>query len=456
MQKKKAIYLISGVITIAVIGIIAYFVWPKNKSVENKTETKSQQEEKVKQLKSQLTQIRNELNKPENSAKKVKHLTQLTEIENKLKNLSQQNNQEQTIQELEQNIKTIDQELKIPEKPDDSKQDQPTKNPETPEENSDCPYLNETNLTTFDSKKMSISNEELAQWKEVPHSYIVSLWRKGYHWRDILQLWEWKIPELETPDLKTEKRVGVINELGVIHNPDRLNKNLSEEERQRLDNHAGSAQSLVVIMRKIPGGEPIINVDKGQTIIPNYKKNPVHNTKKIIKLFLEQEKINPIDYQICVLDSLEAENFNREDRVSFGKGGGKSSDSAVYLALLSAYHQKPISHSVATTGALWLSTRKGKINQQEFTIQSGTNLPILGLKWKIQAATKKGVDHLVLSKYQTAPLLSSWDEDQKKWIQNEEDYQTVVPTETKAKIKEIHWAENIQDLRDLVLQGKLF
>src|SRR5688500_17293214 len=71
--------------------------------------------------------------------------------------------------------------------------------------------------------------------------------------------------------------------------------------------------------------------------------------KKIINLFLEQEKINPADYQICVLDSLGAENFNQEDEVSFGKSIGKSIGSAVFLALLSAYHQQPISRAVAAT-----------------------------------------------------------------------------------------------------------
>jgi hypothetical protein len=118
---------------------------------------------------------------------------------------------------------------------------------------------------------------------------------------------------LEVPDLKAEKRVGVINELGVIHNPDKLNRSIPEAERQKLDNHAGSASNLLVIMRKFSGSVPIINIDKGQVAIPGYKKNVIHYTKKIINLFLEQEKISPADYQICVLDSLGAENFDREE-----------------------------------------------------------------------------------------------------------------------------------------------
>jgi len=87
-------------------------------------------------LQSQLSQIKNVLNKSENASKKVKYSAQLTDLENKIKNLSRYNNQEQekTIQELEQSIKNINQELKIPEKTDDPK---PTKNP--PPEKKDNP-----------------------------------------------------------------------------------------------------------------------------------------------------------------------------------------------------------------------------------------------------------------------------------------------------------------------------
>lgn len=110
------------------------------------------------------------------------------------------------------------------------------------------------------------------------------------------------------------------------------------------------------------------------------------------------------------------------------------------------------------------------MNEQEFIIKPGTNLPIEGLKWKTQAATKKGINRLVLSKYQSPPhLLSewqrrkwkgSWDSNnnknftEEKWILAE-NYQEVVPAETKSKIKEIHWTENIKELRELFLESKL-
>jgi hypothetical protein len=62
---------------------------------------------------------------------------------------------------------------------------------------------------------------------------------------------------------------------------------------------------------------------------------------------------------------------------------------------------------------------------------------------------------LVLSKFQLSPnLLSEWGSEKKKKSLSE-NYQEVVPAEIKSKIKEIHWTENIQDLRDLVLGNKL-
>ena len=196
--------------------------------------------------------------------------------------------------------------------------------------------------------------------------------------------------------------MGVINELSVMFNWDGKSE----------DKYIGSTQNMVVIVRKIPSGGPVINISKGQFNAPMVRDEKLvgHYTKKIINLFLKQEKLNPTNYQICVLDSLGVENFVQEAKVAYGRNRGKSAGSAVYLVLLSAYHQKPISRSVAATGSLSLSTKiikRGKVNEQEFTIPVGTNLPISGLKWKAQAATEKGINRFVLSKYQSPPHLLS-------------------------------------------------
>ena len=84
-------------------------------------------------------------------------------------------------------------------------------------EDKNCPYLNESELTTIPENKryskLKISDEDLTKWRQIPQDFIVKCWKKGYHWHDILQLREWKISETEIPDLKTKQRIGVINSL---------------------------------------------------------------------------------------------------------------------------------------------------------------------------------------------------------------------------------------------------
>src|SRR5207248_9459492 len=137
---------------------------------------------------------------------------------------------------------------------------------------------------------------------------------------------------------KAEKRIGVINELSVMFNFDKLDKDIPLEQRKKLDKYVGLTKNMVVIIQKISGGSKI-NIDKNQSNTPmiKEKKELIHHTKKIINLFLEQEKINPADYQICVLDSLGIKNFGQEGKIAYGRSAGKSAGSALYLALLSAF-----------------------------------------------------------------------------------------------------------------------
>ncbi|CAG8550874.1 6118_t:CDS:2 [Gigaspora margarita] len=110
-----------------------------------------------------------------------------------------------------------------------------------------------------------------------------------------------------------------------------------------------------------------------------------------------------------------------EREIAFGKIGGKSGGSALYLAVLSTLTKKPISAQVAATGAIAANRpKKGKIDGQEIILEPGTNLPIRGLKEKVAA------------------LLA-------------EDYQSIVPPETKAKMT-VHFAENVKELGELFFQ----
>ncbi|CAG8561645.1 22934_t:CDS:2 [Racocetra persica] len=100
---------------------------------------------------------------------------------------------------------------------------------------------------------------------------------------------------------------------------------------------------------------------------------------------------------------------------------------------------EPISRQVAATGTLGMSEQKGTINGQEIILPPGTNLPIAGLREKIIACAEKGINKVVLSKFQSSPNLLVKKDDLNPTIELKfPDYQEVVPTEIKAKIKKIH------------------
>ncbi|CAG8507326.1 7587_t:CDS:2 [Ambispora gerdemannii] len=154
----------------------------------------------------------------------------------------------------------------------------------------------------------------------------------------------------------------------------------------------GIVHELVIIARKITSGGPKIVVDEKQKydlpLCPDSANKLINHHKKVINLVDQQKDIN--------LPSKERE-------IAFGKIGGKSGGSALYLAVLSALTKKPISAQVAATGALVANRpKKGRVNGQEISLEKGTNLPIQGLKEKTTACVEKGINHLVLSKYQSS------------------------------------------------------
>jgi hypothetical protein len=342
-----------------------------------------------------------------------------------------------------------------------------------------CPYLNKQNLTTWsdeDSKlcKMSLHKEDLPKWKTIPQNYIIKLWKKGYHWHDILQLWGWKIPETDIPDLKAEKEIGVINTLGYLiglpcSDIEKL-ETMSEEEKnvflEKMKNdEMGILTKTIFIVQR--SSNPGINLDKKiQRGASPYDGNTLKYVEKLVKFTFEQENINLNQYEIIILNSIGAENFGKEGNVKWGNVLGKSIGTAYYLGLLSAVHRKPIAKSVAVTGFINTSGKKikAKINDQEINIIKGDNLPIAGLKGKLYAATEKGVNVLVLSAYNISPNLlnllhkTDYYNKEKKHITEEwslaEDYSAVVPSEIREKMK-VYWTKNISELRELILGGEL-
>src|SRR5690242_5483603 len=115
---------------------------------------------------------------------------------------------------------------------------------------------------------------------------------------------------------------------------------------------------------------------------------------------------------------------------------GNSAGSAIYLALCSTLHKLPIGNKVGATGTIKMNEEKVKnLNGQEVILKKGDNFPIGSLKEKTIAAVEKGLNQLVLSKYHSAPniLTKPSKKDPTKNITSD-DYQQVVPAETRAKI----------------------
>jgi predicted ATP-dependent protease len=105
-----------------------------------------------------------------------------------------------------------------------------------------------------------------------------------------------------------------------------------------------------------------IHIDKGYFNGPMIReeKQAGHYVKRVVNFALQQENINPGQYDIFVLSAAGRENLGQEGKIGFGQIGGKSAGSALYLALLSALTQKPLSCQVAATGSLSLSTKRKK------------------------------------------------------------------------------------------------
>ncbi|RHZ35659.1 DUF6940 family protein [endosymbiont GvMRE of Glomus versiforme] len=122
-RKKK--YWIAGslLIIVSIIGIV-YYVFSKDNKKQSQKREKEQKSVDIQQLKTQLNSVKNELSKS-NTSQKSQLEDKLTEIENKVKNLSSLD--KPNIKKLEEEIKEIKEKLEE-NKPD---KDKPKKNPKS-------------------------------------------------------------------------------------------------------------------------------------------------------------------------------------------------------------------------------------------------------------------------------------------------------------------------------------
>src|SRR3954454_16729245 len=117
----------------------------------------------------------------------------------------------------------------------------------------------------------------------------------------------------------------------------------------------GSSTKTIFIMRK--SSNPTINLDEKIQRGGGPYGDTLKYVKKIVEFALQQENINPQQYEISVLNCIGVENFGKEGEVKYGSVIGKSIGAAYYLGLLSSIHQKPINQVVAATGFINLKER---------------------------------------------------------------------------------------------------
>ena len=204
------------------------------------------------------------------------------------------------------------------------------------EEAKKCPYLNENDpviVKLRDHEKIfNRPNKELEKLRQIPKQFVIRCYEKGYHWEDINQLWDWKLTEQEIPDLKTKQRIGVINSLLVLL------------DWKKAD-YIGTVCDLVVIVRKISGsGEPIINIDfkllNDLPMMPNSGNKTKKYFQRIINLFCDEKDIKLKQREIFIFIPIGAERFGKEETITYGRIGGKSSGSSLCLALLKHFIRK--------------------------------------------------------------------------------------------------------------------
>ena len=87
-------------------------------------------------------------------------------------------------------------------------------------------------------------------------------------------------------------------------NPKLYDPNITDKERKRIMAETGTtgrATDLVIIVRKIPGSEFKVNIDKGFGFKNEDERGDRGQVRKIIKLILERENINPAQHEVSVL-----------------------------------------------------------------------------------------------------------------------------------------------------------
>ena len=318
------------------------------------------------------------------------------------------------------------------------------------------PYLDEVrpklialvgeHLKECEMAQIFLSNVDAKKDSTLTYDDEETLKRKGYEERfTIERIRTWGLlNRVNLPDLNSKERVGVMKVLSVL-NLSNLN---GEEGSNNYKTISGKCSDELVFFlpilsppitsRELP---KLLEKDKFSFFFNSIDfKDRGNDYKKIVVSFFMERIIQKVGKWELGFFDLTVKGAGAGIMTSEGVSGTLS----LYLALLSAYYQKPISCEVAATGFLNIGDyEKIGLNLSHFRKEIAKNprenfsknkiSPVSGLEYKVPAAVAAGVRKLILSSEQ------------------KEDYEKVVPEEIKKQLK-VYYVKNVEELEKLFWQ----
>ena len=256
----------------------------------------------------------------------------------------------------------------------------------------------------------------------------------------ISQIRKWGLMnKVVLPDLRKEKREGVVKQLGVMGR---------KKGSEIVFGEKGEVSDLVIFL--VPRFESI-NRQNFPELLEKEKsgffytihgnKGVVAYEKSLISYFIRKilQKGGSWDYNVYLLDVDKYGSTNKSTPIM-----GNSGSVSLYLSLLSAYYQKPISKEVVATGCIDVENYLQfnycpfclKVTEELRNNFSQSRVRSVGeLLLKSKVAVETGVKKLLLS------------------VEQKVDYEKTVPREIREKLK-VYYIKDVEELEELFLKGE--
>jgi len=281
---------------------------------------------------------------------------------------------------------------------------------------------------------------------------------KGYSKGSIKEIKNWNLldrKKTHIPDLTVPERRGVAKMLSID----------VDSMGDLIEGHCGDLVVFLVPFSSRLTSRTIINrtnltevdshlqIEYSQGIAEETKQSNNRIIKQVIKSFLQNSADNKWEWDIYVL--VNKKTAGKTKRNSVGHKSGTSADSALYLALTSAYLGIPLSDKVAITGTTELAGL-----EQDLELVSDSNSKKLELKRKIEELKETSISQWKIKAiggvgFKVASAVESGAEFIILPEENRNDYEREVSDDVKAKIEKVIFIQRIVDL-DKFLNNQQF